>query len=148
MAEGQEDVGAGQGVLRHQGRVAVRRLHQRDSTMAAHMIRRSLRSAAYAASLLAADVVLLVLYLNPRVTLGGDGGALALVLFLPYAVAGTLALWAMALLARAVIGWPRAPRPPLHNLPWFTAMSTLAASAAAALFWFNLVSYRHSLPLE
>ena len=107
------------------------------------MIRRSLRSAFYAASLLAADVVLLVLYLNPRVTLRGDGGALALALFLPYAVAGTLAFWSMALLARAVFGWPRTPRPPLHNLPWFTAMSTAAAAAAAALFWLNLVSYRH-----
>jgi predicted AlkP superfamily phosphohydrolase/phosphomutase len=116
--------------------------------MAAHMIRRSLRSAAYAASLLAADVVLLVLYLNPRVTLRGDGGALALVLFLPYAVAGTLVFWSMALLNRAVFGWPRTPRPPLHNLPWFTAMSTAAGAAAAALFWLNLVSYRHSLPLE
>ncbi len=112
------------------------------------MIRRSLRSAAYAASLLAADVVLLVLYLNPRVTLRGDGGALALVLFLPYALAGTLAFWSTALLTRAVFGWPRTPRPPLHNLPWFTAMSTAAAAGAAALFWLNLVSYRHSLPLE
>ena len=76
------------------------------------MIRRSLRSAAYAASLFAADVVLLVLYLNPRVTLRGDGGSLALVLFLPYAVAGTLAFWSLALLTRAVFGWPRTPRPP------------------------------------
>ena len=63
-------------------------------------------------------------------------------------MAGTLAFWSLALLTRAVLGWPRTPRPPLHNLPWFTAMSTVAAAAAAALFWLNLVSYRHSLPLE
>lgn len=112
------------------------------------MIRRSFRSAAYAASLLAADVVLLVLYLNPRVTLRGDGGTLFLVLFLPYLLAVTLAFWSAALLTRAVFGWPKTPRPPLHNLPWFTAMSTAAAAAAAGLFWLNLVSYRHSLPLE
>jgi predicted AlkP superfamily phosphohydrolase/phosphomutase len=116
--------------------------------MAAHMIRRSLRSAAYAASLLAADVVLLVLYLNPRATLRGDGATLGLVLFLPYAVAGTLVFWSLALVTRVVFGWPRTPRPPLHNLPWFTAMTTAAAAAAAALFWLNLMSYRHSLPLE
>jgi predicted AlkP superfamily phosphohydrolase/phosphomutase len=116
--------------------------------MAAHMIRRSLRSAAYAASLFAADVVLLVLYLNPRVTLRGDWGSLALVLFLPYLLAGTLAFWSLALLTRALFGWPRTPRPPLHNLPWFTAMSTASAAGAAGLYWPNLVSYRHSLPLE
>jgi predicted AlkP superfamily phosphohydrolase/phosphomutase len=116
--------------------------------MAAHMIRRSLRSAAIAASLFAADIVLLVLYLNPRVTLRADAGALGLALFLPYTIAGTLGFFSAALLTRAVFGWPRAPRPPLHNLPWFTAMTTASAGAAAALFWWNLVSYRHSLPLE
>ena len=89
-----------------------------------------------------------MLYLNPRVTLRDDAGALALALFLPYTVAGTLGFWSLALVTRGVLGWPRTPRPPLHNLPWFTAMSMASAIAAAALFWLNLVSYRHSLPLE
>jgi predicted AlkP superfamily pyrophosphatase or phosphodiesterase len=111
------------------------------------MIRSSLRSAAIAAALFAADLVLLVLFLNPSVTLRKDAAALALSIFLPYATLGTLALWSLALLAAVLIGWPRGPRPPIPGLPWFTSMSVIGVGAAAALFWLNLVSYRHSLPL-
>ena len=115
--------------------------------MAPPMIRRSLRSAAIAAALFAADLVLLVLFLNPSVTLRKDAGALFVSIFLPYAITGTLALWSLALLTAVVIGWPRGPRPPIPGLPWFTSMSIVSCIGAGALFWLNLISYRHSLPL-
>jgi len=109
---------------------------------------RILGSAAVAASLLAGDVVLLTLFLNPHVTLGGDGVPLLVSLFLPYAVGGTLVLWAVALLGAAFRGWMRPWRPPLPGMPWFTSLALLALAAGAALFWANLLNYRHSVSLE
>jgi predicted AlkP superfamily phosphohydrolase/phosphomutase len=111
------------------------------------MVIRTLASAALAASVLAADVVLLALFLNPDARLGRDGIALLLVLFVPYAAAGTFAFFALALLGAAFRGWPRAPRPPIEGLPWLTSLLLLALVLAAALFWLNLVSYRHSVPV-
>jgi predicted AlkP superfamily phosphohydrolase/phosphomutase len=109
---------------------------------------RVFKSAGLAAALLAGDVVLLTLFLNPHVSLRSDAVALLACLFVPYAAAGALVLWGLALLMAAVDGWPRSPRPPIEALPWFTPLSVLALSAAAALFWRNLIAYRHSLPLE
>jgi predicted AlkP superfamily phosphohydrolase/phosphomutase len=108
---------------------------------------RVLASAALAASLLAGDLVLLATFLNPEASLRRDGLALALALFAPYAAAGTVVLWALAMLARAAWRRAPAPRPPLEALPWFTTLALLTVSASAALFWSNLVGYRYSIPL-
>jgi predicted AlkP superfamily phosphohydrolase/phosphomutase len=112
------------------------------------MILRILGSAAIAGALLAFDIVLLTLFLNPQVTLRKDGPALLLALFLPYTVASALGLWALALLGALVRGWPQTLRPPIPGLPWFTTLTTVALIAATTLFTFNLVHYRHSVPLE
>ncbi|HEY3121849.1 MAG TPA: alkaline phosphatase family protein, partial [Vicinamibacteria bacterium] len=110
------------------------------------MTGRVVASAALAAALLAGDLVLLATFLNPEASFRRDGLALAIALFAPYAAAGTAALWLLAMLARAA--WRRAPaRPPLEALPWFTTLALVAVSAAAALFWWNLVGYRYSIPL-
>jgi predicted AlkP superfamily phosphohydrolase/phosphomutase len=115
---------------------------------------RILASAALASSLLATDLVLLTLFLNPDATLRRDGPALLLSLFLPYALAGTAVLGAAAVLAAslfasdaAVAGKGRR-REMVQGLPWFGGLALLAVLAGAALFWFNLFSYRHSMPLE
>jgi predicted AlkP superfamily phosphohydrolase/phosphomutase len=105
-------------------------------------------SAALAASLLAADVVLLTLYLNPDARPGADAPALLLSLFLPYLAAGSALFATLAALGVALRAWPRASRPTLPGLPGLTGFALLAQVLAAALFWHNLLSYRHSIPVE
>ena len=112
------------------------------------MILRTLLSASLASSLFATDVVVLTLYLNPHATLRADGAALVLCLFLPYWAAGTLLLFLGALLGTLAVGGARALRPPIEGLPWFTSVAAVALGAVAALFWANLWSYRHSIPVE
>jgi predicted AlkP superfamily phosphohydrolase/phosphomutase len=112
------------------------------------MFPRVLTSAALASSLFAADIVLLTLFLNPEVLAVHEARALALDLFLPYALAGSLALWATTLLGALVRFWPRALRPRVEGLPWFTSLTFLAVTTAAMLFWLNLVTYRYCIPLE
>ncbi|MBI3932218.1 MAG: alkaline phosphatase family protein [Acidobacteria bacterium] len=112
------------------------------------MAARLLLSSALAAAIFAADVVLLTLFLNPAVRPPEEAPALLAALFAPYALAGTVALWTLALLAAALRGWPRAPRPPVEGLPFFATLSFLAITASAALYWTNLLGYRHSIPLE
>lgn len=109
---------------------------------------RTLASAALAASLLALDLVLLTLYLNPGASLAADAVGLLLALFLPYAAAGSALFALLAALAASLRGKTRLPRPTLPGLPGFTALVLLAEVAAAALFWHNLLSYRHSIPIE
>ena len=111
------------------------------------MLARLLGSAAVAASLLASDLVLLALYLNPEVALRREGLALFVSLLAPYTVAGTLVFTALAL-AGTAWGVPPVARPPLPSWPFFTALACLAVSIAAFLFWWNLVSYRYSIPVE
>jgi predicted AlkP superfamily phosphohydrolase/phosphomutase len=112
------------------------------------MMLRTLSSASLASSLFATDVVVLTLFLNPHATLRVDGPALVLCLFLPYWVAGTLLLFLGAVLGTLALGGARSPRPPIEGLPWFTSMGAVALTAVAALFWANLWSYRHSIPVE
>src|SRR6266568_244355 len=111
------------------------------------MIPRTVASAAAAAAILAADVVLLTLFLNPQATLRGDGAGL-LSIFLPYLTVATGLLAVLAFAGAALRGWPRGSRPPLPGLPWFASLTFLALGAAAGLFWLNVVSYRHSVPAE
>lgn len=110
------------------------------------MLFRTVRSAALAACLLAADLALLTLYLNPEASLRRDGAGLLICIGVPYALAGTIALAAIVLLASAW-GWPRAPRPPLPRLPWFASLSFVCVAVAASIYWLNLTSYRHSIPI-
>jgi len=109
---------------------------------------RILGSVALAAALFAADVVLLILYLNPEVRLVEELPALVVAIFLPYAAAATVFLFLAALAGAVVRWWPAAARPPIESLPWFTTMSLLAATVSGVLFWLNLLSYRHSIPAE
>jgi hypothetical protein len=112
------------------------------------MLLRTLASAAVAATILAADLVLLTLFLNPEATLRRDGAALLLSIFLPYLALLTAGFALLALMGAAFRGWPRGPRPPVPGLPWFASLTFLTLTAAAGLFWLNLVSYRHSVPAE
>jgi hypothetical protein len=107
-----------------------------------------LQSAALAAAVLAGNLVVLTLFLNPEATLRRDGLGLALCLFLPYLLAGTGALTAAALAgdwALDVRDGRRGRVLPAH--PWFAALCCLASTLAALVFWSNLWAYGHALPL-
>ena len=109
---------------------------------------RTWAAAALAALLFSADIVLLTLFLNPEVTLRGDGLALLTALLLPWTLLAMPGLWVVIVLSRAVPRWPLTVRPPLEALPGLATAALAAIAAAASLFWLNLVSYRHSVPTE
>jgi predicted AlkP superfamily phosphohydrolase/phosphomutase len=111
------------------------------------MLLRTLASAALAASVLAADVAALTLFLNPQATLRRDALGLLLALFVPCLLVATPALLALSLLGAGFRFWPRA-RPPWPRLPWLTSLAFASVTAACALFWANLWNYRHSIPAE
>ena len=111
-------------------------------------MKRTLLSVILAAALLAAELVLLTSLLNPAVSLKADGLALAVALFLPYLVLSTLAFSLLVLMAAAIRFWPKTARPPIEGLPWFTPLALVATTTAGLLFWHNLLSYRHSIPVE
>lgn len=112
------------------------------------MLRRRLLSAALASSLLAADVVLLTLFLNPEVSAAEEGAALLQALFLPYWLLGTLVLLALAGLLGLIRPWPAGLRPPVPGLPSFTSFALVVLLTAGALYWGNLEACRDSIPLE
>ena len=112
------------------------------------MKRKTLASAFLAASIGAACLSTLALYLNPGLTLRHEVAALGLSLFLPWAAGGTLALAAVAAAASAVRWWPRPFRPVIAGRPFFASLAFVALSAVAALYGHNLLGYRHALPLE
>src|SRR5262245_49833337 len=97
-------------------------------------------SAALSAAVLAGEIVLLVLYLNPRVSPCREAPFLLQSLFVPYFFAAAAVFLAIALLG-TLLRWPRAPRPPLEYVPWFTTLALLAVTAGAVLYWVNLWSY-------
>ena len=88
------------------------------------------------------------LYLNPGLSLRREARALLLCLFLPWAAGGTLALALVAGAATAVRWWPRPFRPVIAGRPFFASLAFLALAVAAALYWHNLLAYRHALPLD
>lgn len=108
-------------------------------------MRRLLASAAIAAALLASDVVLLALYLAPEAQPRREALALLSSLLLPYAAAATLGFFALGL----PLSWlgPVVARPPVPGLPFFTTFAFIQTTLAAALFWLNLLGYRHSIPV-
>jgi predicted AlkP superfamily phosphohydrolase/phosphomutase len=111
------------------------------------MLRRTLASAVLASALLAADVVLLILELNPLLSPLREAGALALSVFLPCLAAGTLALLALGSLGSLLRFWPSQLRRPIDGLPWFTSFSLVALTSASGLFALNHASYGDSIPL-
>jgi hypothetical protein len=108
---------------------------------------RLVASAVAAATLAAAAPVLLTLHLNGQLVAHREAAALLAALFLP--------LWGMAIgvlllvsLALSWLPWWRMPRQsPLPKLPGFTTLATLSVALAAGLFWQNLLTYRHSIPV-
>jgi hypothetical protein len=109
--------------------------------------RRTLASAVLAAAIGAASLCALALHLDPEVQLRAAAPALLAALFLPWLAAGTLALGLVALLATAVRWWPRPFRPVVEHQPFLAALTFLALSAVAAIYWHNLFVYRHALPV-
>ena len=112
------------------------------------MPRKTLGSAAIAASIGAIALCTLTLYLNPGLSLRREVGALVLCFFLPWAAGGTLALALVAAAATAVRWWPRPFRPVIAGRPFFASLAFLALAVAAVLYWHNLLAYRHALPLD
>ena len=112
------------------------------------MIRRVVASAVLAASIGAASLCLLALYLNPSLMLFREALPLAICLFLPWAAVGTVALLVVATLARAVRWWPRPLRSVIDGRPFFASFVVLILAACAVLYWHNLLSYRHSIPMD
>jgi predicted AlkP superfamily phosphohydrolase/phosphomutase len=104
-------------------------------------------SAALAGALLAANLVALTLYLNPERTLSGDPVPLLVGLFLPYALAFGAVFSLLALLGNAFRWWPRAYGPMVEGYPWAFSLSFLAVLGTVLLYWHNLLSYRHSIPV-
>ena len=111
------------------------------------MLFRTVRSAAVASSLLGANLVVLALYLNPEATLLGEALALFLSLFLPYALVGTAAFLVLTLFHAAFRFGPR-PGSLLGGWPWLGSFLSLTVAATSAAYGFNLLSYRHSIPVD
>ena len=108
---------------------------------------RTLVSAALAASIGAALVSTLALYLNPGLVLRREAEAILICLFLPWTLAGTLLLALLAALASA-LGARRAFPPLIRRSPFFMSLAFVALSVAALLYWSNLLAYRDALPPE
>jgi predicted AlkP superfamily phosphohydrolase/phosphomutase len=106
---------------------------------------RGLASAALVSSLLAGDLVVLTLFLNPEASLRSDGLPLLGSLFLPYAILGAALFSLIALLFS--LGRKRMPRPIVPGLPFFTPFAIVSVLVTALLFWGNLWHYRFSIPV-
>jgi Type I phosphodiesterase / nucleotide pyrophosphatase len=110
--------------------------------------RKTITSAGIAASIGALCSCTLALFLNPTLSLRDEAGALLLCLCLPWAAAGTLALAALAAAATALRSWPRPFRPVIAGRPFFASLAFVALAVVAALYWHNLLAYRHALPVD
>ena len=112
------------------------------------MARKTIASAVIAASIGALCLCTLALYLNPGLLLRREAPALLACLFVPWATGGTLALAVVAAAATALRWWPRPFRPVIAGRPFFASLAFVALATVAALYWHNLLAYRHALPLE
>lgn len=106
-----------------------------------------LSSAVFASSIGAAALATLALYLNPTLRLRDEALALAVCLFLPWAAVGSLALALLAALGSALRWW-RPGAPVIPGRPFFAPFALMTLAAVAALYWSNLLAYRHALPVE
>jgi hypothetical protein len=104
-------------------------------------------SAALAASIGAALVSTLALYLNPGLVLRREAPAILICLFLPWTLGGTLLLALLAAVASA-LGARRAFPPLMRRWPFFMSFVFVALAVATLLYWSNLLAYRDALPLE
>ena len=162
VAEGQQDVGAPERLAADEGGDPVgghrgdhTRARRRASTAAAAIgyavvrgERKTLASAAVAAAIVRDRAsCTLALYLNPGLVLRREAPALGLSLFLPWTAAGTLALALVAAAATALRWWPRPFRPVSPAGRSSPRSPSSPSPAAAALYWHNLLAYRHALPL-
>jgi predicted AlkP superfamily phosphohydrolase/phosphomutase len=111
------------------------------------MLRRTLASAAIAGALFAAQLVVLTLHLDPELPLGSEAPALALSIFLPYALIAFLGLSTVAVGVSYLRGLPPV-RPPFRKLPWLTALTLIATLVSAGLYAYNLAAYRLCVPRE
>ncbi len=89
----------------------------------------------------------LALYLNPSLRLRDEALALAVCLFLPWTAVWTLVLTFLAGAVSAVRWW-RPASPVIRRRPFFVVFAFLTLAVVARLFWYNLLAYRHALPLE
>ncbi len=112
------------------------------------MMRRMLASAALAASVGASCLCVLALYLNPMLQLSSEAPALGLCLFLPWALGGTVVLALAALVGRLFRWWSRPLRSVVDGWPHLAWLVFLALAAVGVLYWHNLLSYRHSIPVD
>jgi hypothetical protein len=112
------------------------------------MKRRALASATLAASVWAASLCVLALYLNPALRLHRELLSLVVCLFLPWALAGTLVLALVAALSRALRWRSPAARSVIPGWPFLASLVFLALGVSAVLYWHNLLSYRHSIPVD
>jgi hypothetical protein len=115
---------------------------------ASEVARKALVSAALAAAIGAGALSTLTLYLNPALVLREEAVALLLCLLLPWTAIGTFALALLAGAAAAVRWWGRPNRPLVAGRPFFASLSFMALAVVAALYWHNLLAYRHAIPLE
>jgi len=109
---------------------------------------RALGTAALAASIGAAGLGVLTLHLNPHLVLVDELLPLVLCLFLPWALAGTAAFLVVVLLARVLRPWPRPLRAVVDGRPFFVSLVLLSLAVTGSLYWHNLLSYRHSIPVD
>jgi hypothetical protein len=110
-------------------------------------MRKTLASAALAAAVFATCLGTLALYLNPGHVLRHEAAALGLCFVLPWTSAGMLVLALVAAVATSLRWWPRPFRPVVEGWPFLASLAFLALAGAAALYWHNLLAYRHALPV-
>jgi predicted AlkP superfamily phosphohydrolase/phosphomutase len=110
--------------------------------------RKTLASAGIAAAIGALALCTLALYLNPTLVLSREALALLLCLFLPWAAGLTVALVLLAAGGRLLRWWSPPRHPVVEGRPFLASLAFVALSWAAALYWHNLLAYRHALPLE
>ncbi len=109
-------------------------------------MQRVLGSAAVAGFLFGGNVVVLTLFLAPEADFVREAPALVLSLLAPYGALATFAFGLLGLTLHAV--GPRYARPPVPGLPYLTFLAFVQTGLGAGLFWWNLVSYRHSIPVS
>lgn len=109
--------------------------------------RKTMASAALAASIGSASLCGLTLHLNPAVPLREGLVALVVSLFVPWALVGTASLGALAIVLTGVRWWRPGP-PVVNGRPLFAGLAFLALTAAAIIYWHNLFELRHAIAVE
>ncbi|MBN2372097.1 MAG: alkaline phosphatase family protein [Vicinamibacteria bacterium] len=101
-----------------------------------------------ASSILALSPALIALYLNPNLKLSREALALFAVLVLPHLGPAFVLVGLWGTILGLFLSRRTDRRSPIPGLPGFTRHAAFGIVASAALYWFNLWQYRHSVPLE